>query len=316
MNNAPMSQFIKAHPAGIRMNSTLTNNFNHIWLVRSINEGTMKQIQLFDYYVLGKALEPLFEVTSATPQNDAGFSAMAACKLLKEVIRPESVFLPGTRRAARTLEQKLIAIFGDGIQDGIPVFWDEESDPVLDDKAEIVSEAALVFESVFKNDSPSMSIFSTEGKGIYRMDRLIDSADEHLPVAARKRLPKQARTDLVAAGRCLAFNIPTATAFHMWRALEVVFGAYYVSITGKTFEEAKVHRNWGEYIKALVEARADKKITDNLDHIRAEYRNPVMHPNENVSEDAAFNLFGIGFSAIAQVMEVIESQPFAEKVPL
>jgi len=41
------------------MNSTRTMNFNHTWLVRSINEGTMKQIQLFDYYVLGKAKEPL-----------------------------------------------------------------------------------------------------------------------------------------------------------------------------------------------------------------------------------------------------------------
>jgi len=43
----------------------------------------MKQIQLFDYYLLGKAVEPLLEVQSATPKNDAGLSALAACRQLK-----------------------------------------------------------------------------------------------------------------------------------------------------------------------------------------------------------------------------------------
>lgn len=99
----------------------------------------------------------------------------------------------------------------------------------------------------------------------------------------------------------------------MWRALEVVFGAYYLSITGKTFEEAKVRRNWGNYIEAMVTEKAEKKITDNLDHIRVEYRNPVVHPNVNVTPDEAFGLFGIGISAITQIMQAIKFQPYADK---
>src|ERR1017187_5315163 len=190
------------------MNSTLTLNFNHHWIVRSINEGTMKQIQLFDYYVLGKALEPLFEVNPATSENDAGFSALAACRQLKKVIHPDSVFLSGTRRAASTLVDRLVTEFGDGIQDGLPVFWNEESDTTLGSAAERIVEAATAFDTVFMNDSPSMSVYSTERKGIYWMEGLIDHADEHLPESVRKSLPEQARTDIVAAGRCLAFNIP------------------------------------------------------------------------------------------------------------
>lgn len=295
------------------MNSTLVNNFNHIWVVRSINEGTMKQIQVFDYYMLGKALEPLFEVNSATPNNDAGFSALAACRQLREVMRPDSIFTSGTRRAADSLVQRLVVEFGDGIQDGMPVFWNEESDETIGSAAERIIDAVTAFDTVFRNDSPSMNIFSAEQKGIYRMEDLIDHADEHLPESVRKSLPAQAKMDIVAAGRCLAFNIPTATAFHMWRALEVVFGAYYVSRTNKTFKEANVPRNWGKYIEALVHAGADRKITENLDHIRAEYRNPVMHPNVNVSAEEAFTLFGIGFSAITQVMQAIVPQPYAKK---
>ncbi|MGB7549244.1 MAG: hypothetical protein WBM14_16005 [Terracidiphilus sp.] len=99
------------------MNSTLTMNFNHIWIVRSINEDTMKQLQLFDYYVLGKAIDPLFQVKEGSLVNDAGFDAMAACRQLKEVTRKDSVFLSGTRRAAESLVRVLIEQFGAGIQD-------------------------------------------------------------------------------------------------------------------------------------------------------------------------------------------------------
>jgi hypothetical protein len=158
-----------------------------------------------------------------------------------------------------------------------------------------------------------MAVFSVEKKGIYQTEDLIDHADEHLPESARGRIQPQAKTDLIAAGRCLAFNIPTASAFHVWRALEIVFGAYYVSMTGKTFVEANIRRNWGEYLTALGKAGADQKIIGNLDHIRSEYRNPVMHPNVNVTADEAFSLLGIGFSSITQVMQAIETQPFAAK---
>jgi len=313
MSSHPNAQILKASRDSVRLNSTLTQNFNHIWVVRSINEGTMKQIQLFDYYLLGKAIEPIFQVKGESLVNAAGFDAIAACLRLKEVARKDSVFLPGTRRAAESLMRGLIDLFGDGIQDGLPVFWDEKSDEQLQGREQAILDAAAAFETVFNNDSPSMSVFSAERKGIYWMEGLIDHADEHLPESVSKSLPEQARKDIKAAGRCLAFNIPTATAFHIWRSLEVVFGAYFFSITGKTFKDAKVPRNWGKYIEALVHAGADAKITQNLDHIRAEYRNPVMHPNVNVSADEAFTLFGIGFSAITQVMEAIGPQPYAKE---
>ena len=287
------------------MNSTLTQNFNHIWVVRSINEGTMKQLQLFDYYVLGKVIEPLFQVKEESLVNDTGFNAMAACRQLKEVTRKESDFLPGTRRAAESLVRVLIEQFGDGIQDGFPVFWDEESDERLRGKAQLILVAATDFETVFKNDTPSMEVFWAQQKGIYRTEDLIDHAEMHLPEFIRGYLSSQAKVDLRASGRCLAFNLPTATAFHMWRALEVTFGEYYVALAGKSFENAKIARNWGAYIKALNEAGADAKITGNLDHIRAEYRNPVIHPNVNVLADEAFGLLGIGFSAITQVLNEI-----------
>jgi hypothetical protein len=297
------------------MNSALVNNFNHIWVARSINEGTMKQLQLFDYYVLGKAIEPLFQMKKESLVNDAGFDAMGACHQLKEVTRKDSVFLPGTRRAAESLVRVLVEHFGDGIQEDFPVFWSPKSDEKLAGKAQLIVRAATDFETVFKNDTPSMEVFWVQQKGIYRTEDLIDHAELHLPDSMSNYLSSQAKVDLRAAGRCLAFNLPTATAFHVWRALEVTFGEYYVSLAGKSFENAKIARNWGAYIKALNDAGADVKITGNLDHIRAEYRNPVIHPNVNVQPEEAFGLLGIGFSAITQVLSEIARIMGSPKTP-
>ena len=88
-----------------------------------------------------------------------------------------------------------------------------------------------------------------------------------------------------------------------------------ISLTGNSFETDKIARNWGAYIKALNDAGADTKITGNLDHIRAEYRNPVMHPTVNVQPEEAFVLAGIGFSAITQVLNEIARIMSSLKTP-
>ena len=57
-------------------------------------------------------------------------------------------------------------------------------------------------------------------QGIYQPDALIERADQHLTDAARTYTPEQCLIDIRAAGRCLVFDVETASAFHMMRAIE------------------------------------------------------------------------------------------------
>jgi hypothetical protein len=164
------------------------------------------------------------------------------------------------------------------------------------------------FDTVLANELPGIATYYVLTKGIYSTDDLIAHADEHLPQSLRDDLPVQAKLDMKEAGKCLAFEVPTASAFHMWRAVESVMDKYYEHLTGKTFVVANVTRNWGQYIKALREAKAAEKITIFLDHIREEYRNPISHPSENVELDNAFGLFGTAFSAIGQIIKQIQDE--------
>jgi len=161
-------------------------------------------------------------------------------------------------------------------------------------------QAATDFETVLANELPGLATYFVSQKGIYSTDDLISNADQHFAGETLKEIPQTAREDICAGGRCLAFELATASAFHMWRALETVMGQYFLALTGKTFADAKIQRNWFEYIKALEKAGAEQKITEFLEHIRKEYRNPISHPTDTLELDEAQNLFGAALSAIGQ----------------
>jgi hypothetical protein len=274
----------------------------------------MKQTSVYDFYALGKAIHSLRGLGKDTTERGGIWTAHRAHEQLVQATQADSVLLPATRDAAKQLIAILENIFGDEIRTPISYsFGTPDTTAKLGIKPRLIDSSIETLETVFRADLPRMTVLSVEHKGIYQTERLIDQTDEHFPESIRKRLPTQAKTDVVLAGKCLAFDVHTASAFHMWRALEIVFGAYYVSITGNTFEDDKVQRNWGAYIKALSGVKADPRIIGNLDHIRAAYRNPVMHPNVNVTQDEAFSLLGIGISAITQVMQAIDTQPHAKK---
>ena len=162
------------------------------------------------------------------------------------------------------------------------------------------------FETVLSNDVPATPTFVVMQKGIYRTEDLIDNGYDHLPKGLRALLFPQVEVDIMQSGRCLAFEVPTASAFHMWRAVESAMDSYYTALTGKTFKDAKMSRSWASYIQALDRAGADKKVTSFLDHIREEYRNPIAHPSVNIELEEAFMLFGTGLSAIAQMAGAIK----------
>jgi hypothetical protein len=95
----------------MKINSTLFPKVHHRWFIRSINDGTMKQINLYDFYMLGRAVEPLFEVQEHTEVNDAGFDAIGAYVQLAEAASEGTTLLPATRAAA----EDLMAGFGQGV---------------------------------------------------------------------------------------------------------------------------------------------------------------------------------------------------------
>jgi hypothetical protein len=159
------------------------------------------------------------------------------------------------------------------------------------------------FEIILQNECANLHTYLIPQKLGYDTTALISSGVTLLGEEARAIIPPEAIEDMNQAGRCLAFDIATATGFHVIRATESVIRLYYKKVTGSLL--AKKNRNWGAYIKGLRAANADEKITAFLDHIRESYRNPITHPEETLTPEEAQNLLGVCVSAISQMAAAI-----------
>jgi hypothetical protein len=129
---------------------------------------------------------------------------------------------------------------------------------------------------------------------------LMRSAHSLLPDSIAKEYPAAA-TDFDEAGRCWLFDTYTAAGFHLMRATESVIREYYAVLTGKQLK--KKFRNWGAYLDTFKKcSNANSKVIGFLEHVKDNYRNPIAHPEHNLSPDDAQVLFGVCVSAISMMV--------------
>ena len=161
-----------------------------------------------------------------------------------------------------------------------------------------VRNAALEFETVLRNECQIMDTYHVVKRGVYSTRDLIENAHKHLPSPVCESVPEMTRLDLDQAGKCLAFGVPTAAAFHLLRATESVIRKYYeLAVPGNRKASSKM-RNWGSYIKLLASHNANPAAIGMLTSLKDLYRNPVLHPEEVYSDDKVQVLFGLCVSAI------------------
>jgi hypothetical protein len=137
----------------------------------------------------------------------------------------------------------------------------------------------------------------------------VDAADETFPKEIAGAIPQKAKDEWRSAGRCLAFNLLSAYGFHTARAVEATLEAYYQMFSGKPGETL---RGWYDYKEAL-EKIAEKKPTPapqaktlaEIDQMREDYRNPIMHPRVVLTEGDARMLFANGESLIIAMAQEI-----------
>ena len=107
--------------------------------------------------------------------------------------------------------------------------------------------------------------------------KLLNDTPSLLAPGVHGKIPVIAQFDLAEAGKCMAFERPTAAAFHVLRATESVLVAFYEAIV----RQKRVDRMWGPMVIDLKKRRKAKLyevLLNNLDNIRRSFRNPTQHP--------------------------------------
>jgi hypothetical protein len=255
----------------------------------------MDKINAYAFYILATELQPLNDVPVLDGQvslRGIFFPLWTAEQALDKLISGNPIKLDFSRAAAVDLRSNVSTQLRTH-------FFDEKGKikfPSGDDDPKIytwsgwnnVTGALATFLTVFKTEMENATIYQVSKKGIYSMVELVERAEEIFPPELIPFIPQKTRDDFHAAGRCLAFSLPTAAGFHAARGVEGELELYWQTFTKKT----GTRFGWQDYIDDLqkvidlkVSPMPDQRTVKTLEVIKDHDRNPVMHPRDVVLDD-------------------------------
>lgn len=176
-----------------------------------------------------------------------------------------------------------------------------------------VTSALGDFQTILRGELNQTHTYYVTQKAGYETGILVSNSEGHFPASLPTKVP-DAVVDIRAAGRCLAFELPTASGFHMFRALETVLRKYWDSVTsGKQPPSLKTI---GAYVQELDNLKAgDVRTREVLKQLGKLHRNPLSHDSSiTLSMEEAIGIFGMGYSCTAAMLNEIVPPPPAASV--
>ncbi|MDE2590177.1 MAG: hypothetical protein KGL95_11015 [Patescibacteria group bacterium] len=137
------------------------------------------------------------------------------------------------------------------------------------------------------------------------LDKLQDHAEHLFADGIFYRMPLPQRIDFIEAGKCLAFERPTAAAFHILRGTEGILRAYYLQ---KIKKKDRINiLLWKPMIDQLRTIKnTPKSLLDAYDNLRENFRNPTIHPEITYTMDEAQDLFSVCIDAVNKIVKVMK----------
>jgi hypothetical protein len=244
----------------------------------------MKEINLIKIYQFGKEITALDRITTGEPPMET-FSTLIGANRWMVSFWTETQGLPmtNTRAAMRHLRTHAQAIT-DRLINSIA---GSEQLPITLEENVPLARLLREFELEFEHDSRELAIFGVTRKGDKDVRVLIEDASKKFPSELLAVMPDLVKEDLKQSGRCLAFDLPTACAFHVCRATEGLMRFYYKNLTGHDWPPPNItNPNWKVLVDQLAVNSAPKNITSRLGELR-EDRNAYAHPDVTVPLDEA-----------------------------
>jgi len=257
----------------------------------------MKQVNTYALYELANHLAPLRTVLDAeTLTKDHAFTLFLA-KFRIEQFFMERRLIP-LELSGDAADQLISAI--SSVSDKV---WADPPEVVAQWEVQQIHTKLQELETVMALELQRHQTYLVSQIGGYSMPLLTTKAEVNLAEDAIAVISDQARKDFREAGRCLAFEVPTAAGYHAMRATEDVLRQYYALFMKKTTDKI----DWAVCTQELKKAKANPKVVQVLDQIRDLHRNPLMHPQEFLSMKEAIGLFDIAKSVIGSLAEEITS---------
>ncbi|MFY1617850.1 hypothetical protein [Micromonospora sp. WMMD736] len=176
------------------------------------------------------------------------------------------------------------------------------------DEAILIRQAAHIVQSTLVAEAQGIYAYVTKDKR-FNVDKLLNDVESIMAPGVFDKLPEVAKYDLGEAGRCIAFETPTAAAFHLMRGTEDTLRWFYCSIVkrGRLDQKQMV---WGAIVNHL-RKRHDAPpaiLLNNLDNLRTGFRNPTQHPDKIYDIEEVQDLFALSLDVINRMVKYIHPE--------
>ena len=259
----------------------------------------MKRVDLLHYFQLAQALANAKRMLSATSTKVGNiyFGALPLVEPLKNFIASNDGF-SATKHVAASLLTAIESFERIHLNDAEGNLNYEKLDSDLASwQWSTLQTEVDGFHAVFTAECQNLEMYSVGQIGIYNMNSLVSKGSERFPAEYRAFIPSEAMVEFDHAGRCLAFNLPTACGFHSIRGLELCILAYLAKRTSNV-EKLK---SWNDYFNLIEKLTNDlsglhkpsAKIGPMIQRMKDLERNPLMHPRDTLDIAGADQLFNL-----------------------
>lgn len=172
-----------------------------------------------------------------------------------------------------------------------------EAGKLTEAHAEVLTDSVLQLEKTVFAEAKTQVIAIPVPRRI-ELEHLLSDPGKVVGQGVFASLTDLAQSDIVAACRCIAFECPTAAAFHVLRAVEECVRILYRAYLPRGNDK----RPWGALTGELKakprKPNPDQILMTHIDHLRQRFRNPTDHPEKIYEIEEAEDLIHIAVDII------------------
>lgn len=257
-------------------------------------------VKLFDQYPLYELGSSLQQLKAAMQESAEPFDQLIAIfdalTRIRALLNGEPLEVSYCRASADRLKKLLDEAsreFRSKEEGGSPFNAEKNLPPWT---ASQIKSAIEVFEHQFSAEVKKTAVYAVPRRGIFDTERLVETAEGHLPDSIRDAIPAFAVSEFRHAGRCLAFGLFSASGFHALRAAESALKQYYTAFMGDPKKDDMTMGLMASHLKDRLEAKDTRAKPSpatlrTIADITSFDRNPLTHKELELSEDDAAMLF-------------------------
>ena len=163
--------------------------------------------------------------------------------------------------------------------------------------------AKIVRQTMLAEGDGKVAYIATDKR--YTVELLVGGMSKLMSAGVYDLLPEFAKIDFAEAGKALAFDLPTASAFHILRGTESVVRDFYSRVVDEEWiAEPRMWKNMIDDLRKRTNAPPEL-LLDNLDSLRRHFRNPTQHPELIYDIDGVQDLLGLAIESVNRMVRYL-----------